>query len=544
VSETNHDLILDDFYHHLNDMNQSEQNARLFKKAVDFFESGMSKTAQNALIRILEVDPRHSEALHLSGIIADRNGRRDLAANHISAAIRFGPRSPLMHVNLGVILQKQTHFKEAESQFQQALALAPEFEPALERLSEVQSRTCNLNGALASLKRLAKIRPDAKRFHGIGVLYTRMGNLNAAADAYQKALVLESARPDTLNNLGLILKGTGKVDKALDCLEKAVAIDSRYTPALINLGLMYRVKQQPQKAENLFRQAITADPEHAPAHNYLGQVLRLQGHLDASVTAHQNAIRLIMSNPLRPVAPRKTLDVGTAHQVLKETKNMLDRTGISFFLCAGTLLGIVRDGDLLPHDKDMDLGLPWDTDRPKLTAVMTADDRFSLAQLQPGPSGIAPDKDTFLMTFVHNPTRIIVNMFFFKPDGDHFLYGFDQEPFPVLSRPEIFDLTRFAWQGAKWRIPSKPERYLEDMYGPEWRTPDPCFDTVVSSFCMTEESRPVRRCFGYERLFSRLRSGQKDKAAGYCQQLLALQRDPFIAELQKKIGKQAVLNNL
>lgn len=43
--------------------------------------------------------------------------------------------------------------------------------------------------------------------------------------------------------------------------------------------------------------------------------------------------------------------------VLKEAKNALDSIGVLFWLDFGTLLGAQRDGEFLPNDLDIDLGL-------------------------------------------------------------------------------------------------------------------------------------------------------------------------------------------
>lgn len=47
-----------------------------------------------------------------------------------------------------------------------------------------------------------------------------------------------------------------------------------------------------------------------------------------------------------------------ARALLLEITAMLDAAGIDYMLDAGTLLGIVRDGDLIPWDSDLDISIP------------------------------------------------------------------------------------------------------------------------------------------------------------------------------------------
>ena len=44
---------------------------------------------------------------------------------------------------------------------------------------------------------------------------------------------------------------------------------------------------------------------------------------------------------------------------LIEIINLLDKNEISYWVCHGTLLGIVRDKDLIPWDHDIDIAV-WD----------------------------------------------------------------------------------------------------------------------------------------------------------------------------------------
>lgn len=98
-----------------------------------------------------------------------------------------------------------------------------------------------------------------------------------------------------------------------------------------------------------------------------------------------------------------------------------------------------------------------------------------------------------------------------------------------MFKRELLDV----WVKFEWK--SEREIFTVNLYGSGWGTPDPYFDTLVSSFVKTLELKNGRLCFGYDRLFRRLRNQQMDKAAGYCRQMLKLKHDTFLMDLLVKI---------
>jgi len=63
------------------------------------------------------------------------------------------------------------------------------------------------------------------------------------------------------------------------------------------------------------------------------------------------------------------MDERLAIEALREVKKMLDKHGVTYWLDAGTLLGAVRDGKLIPWDNDIDLGT-WYKDIDKIINVV------------------------------------------------------------------------------------------------------------------------------------------------------------------------------
>ncbi|MBV5280578.1 MAG: hypothetical protein J0651_04900, partial [Actinobacteria bacterium] len=113
---------------------------------------------------------------------------------------------------------------------------------------------------------------------------------------------------------------------------------------------------------------------------------------------------------------------------------------------------------------------------------------------------------------------------------------------PLYWRFSRFNTRPFDYIGQTWQVPDPPEQFLEEIYGPNWRTPDAHFDSLLSGYNRNPEASDVALCFAYNRLFDRMDRSEWKKAAGYCRQILTKKPDSFIEEvnqwLEQRIQQQ------
>jgi hypothetical protein len=149
----------------------------------------------------------------------------------------------------------------------------------------------------------------------------------------------------------------------------------------------------------------------------------------------------------------------------------LTAAGIAAFPAYGTLLGAVRDGRLIGHDSDADLGYvsrfshPFDVVRESFALQRRLAEKFEILRYS-GASfkvrvtesdGVARGLDVFGGYLAH---------------GNLHLLGEIRTPF----REEwILPLGTCQLEGRTLPAPAVPERLLEATYGPHWRVPDPAF---------------------------------------------------------------------
>jgi len=90
--------------------------------AVQYLQRGQVAIALGRVERALEVEPSHSQANNVMGLIQWRLGKFDEAEKYFQRAVESDPLNSEAHNNFGVFLCAQGHVDEAVRQFDQALA--------------------------------------------------------------------------------------------------------------------------------------------------------------------------------------------------------------------------------------------------------------------------------------------------------------------------------------------------------------------------------------------------------------------------------------
>jgi len=172
--------------------------------------------------------------------------------------------------------------------------------------------------------------------------------------------------------------------------------------------------------------------------------------IDDSTIVNNSTLNNIPFNKVVNVSPLEKIQLqkGNYHQRMKNmlltTIDILNEKKIKFWLEAGTLLGILRDGDLIPWDYDADLGIPADS----------ADDIMKLRL----------DWEKIRQINFH------IDLFCVYPVQDKYRWV-DSNALKHVDRKYYDSLRTIEWEGRKINIPNHAEEYLSLRYG-NWQVPD------------------------------------------------------------------------
>jgi len=180
-----------------------------------------------------------------------------------------------------------------------------------------------------------------------------------------------------------------------------------------------------------------------------------------------------------------------AHSLLEQTKLLFDKNNIFFFLAYGTLLGAVREKDLIHGDEDVDV---FTDDENKL--------RIALPDLQRNGLKLCRILNGYLYSF-KNGSNAYIDVYVLKktPLGLWYKWclqiGGSYYPKFYFSK---FDTISFL--GGDYLIPHKPERLLKLWYGKTWNipisghNPNSCHELIFHYWWLRKIYIPVHNyCF-------------------------------------------------
>jgi len=222
----------------------------------------------------------------------------------------------------------------------------------------------------------------------------------------------------------------------------------------------------------------------------LARCLCKQGQAQASVDKLDRAIELLSAshNPTEALTPdalhgerpgteaaESGFDVVNASRALSDLTRMANEKGTPVFLVSGTLLGYVREGQLLSHDKDIDVGIVGWENQYNLCMALQETGLFTVSVQH------LKGKDTFYIPIKHNDTGMWIDVFVYHPRGEHWVTGVDfffgnQQTFAFTP----FELQEIEFLGVKMQAPANAELNLTENYG-NWRVPDASYLSHLES---------------------------------------------------------------
>jgi predicted O-linked N-acetylglucosamine transferase (SPINDLY family) len=146
--------------------------------------------------------------------------------------------------------------------------------------------------ALAVLEQARRQIPaDPELFNVLGQVHQGLGNLDAAIDNFQQAVLLRPVFPFALNNLGCAYSLTGRHTDAIQTLEKAQQLDPRSPGILTNLGRAHLHAGQKPAANESFRAALALDPGNAEATLASARLIEESSQFDEALRLCQQALQ-------------------------------------------------------------------------------------------------------------------------------------------------------------------------------------------------------------------------------------------------------------
>jgi Tfp pilus assembly protein PilF len=194
------------------------------------------------------------------GKVMESQGRAMEAIPYHETALRLAPELEDTHENVAIGRVLQGRYAEAEIEYNRALAIRPDFVPALTDLGKLKYFDQHDPAeAERYFRRALRIDPGyAPAHYAYGVLLEQKGNLDEAAAHYRLAAQDSSDDFDAQYDLGSVLLKLQRPVEAIDPLRAATRLRPSSSRAWANLRAAYIMAGQPEAAAQSVRASLQA----------------------------------------------------------------------------------------------------------------------------------------------------------------------------------------------------------------------------------------------------------------------------------------------
>lgn len=375
-------------------------------------------------------------------------------------------------------------------------------------LGVAQQKLNQLHDGLASLQQAVALAPDntnALCLYADGLLL--LNRHDEAFHHYKQVLQLEPGHVAASRQAAKLLALAHRLQDAWTVLQGAISLSPQVSDLRVDaVGVALRMGGLTEARLNA-SEALVLAPDHASVQHAVGQVQMRAGDLPAAISSFREELRLLPSPVRAAVSASPTpFDQQANEALMWATLAQLEQAGVHAFPAAGTLLGLVREGHLLPFDKDLDLGLPFDEMDAACQCLLAGgwvEHEQSAGLLNP-------------RAFRHKASGLMLDLCGYRieadtgiPLGGFWMHGVPDAWNRVMAFPQLSLRRDLRPEGRVWVL-AEPEAWLESLYG-DWRTPDPYFDTVIAARNQRGFAL-LTQCYALLRLADQLRDGKLLKA--------------------------------
>jgi len=267
--------------------------AAKLREAVALHSQGQLSRARELYEEILRVEPRHFDALHLSGVIAAVTGDPRKAVELIGSAIEIDPRNHNAYNNQGAALQEAGNWEAALASYDRAIALKSDYaEPHYNR-GNVLKDFGRWDAALASYDRAIALQQDHAQAHSNrGIVLVELKRWEEAVASYDRAIALRSNFAEAHYNRAIALCGLRQWDAALAAYDRAIALKHDYAEAYSNRGFVLHELQRHDESLASCDRAIAIKPDYSEVYCNRGGVLLAARRVPEALASYDRAIAL------------------------------------------------------------------------------------------------------------------------------------------------------------------------------------------------------------------------------------------------------------
>lgn len=268
--------------------NLPQQLDSMLRQAVALQQNGAFAEAEELYREILELKPRHFDALQLLGALALQAGRLEEGVDLLKKALAVNARQAPIHSNLAYALNALQRFDEGLASADRALALQAKFPDALNNRGNAQAGLNRPLDALGSFDRAIALTPTfAQAWNNRACVLRDLGRPADALASCDHALELQPNYPDAWSNRGNALSDLNQPQDAELSYRRALELAPTFADAWNNLGLTQIDLDRHSEALASYERALAVNPASAETHWNESLCLLQTGQLEAGFRKYE-----------------------------------------------------------------------------------------------------------------------------------------------------------------------------------------------------------------------------------------------------------------
>jgi eukaryotic-like serine/threonine-protein kinase len=261
-----------------------------------------AENVENAILMLkeaLRVDPNFGTAKAALGeaywrkywLTKDKDWT-SLAKEECDNAVKLGNAGAAGHACLGLVADGSGQYREAVTEYQQALELEPGNEAAYVGLALAYEHQGAITDAEQSYQRAIEAHPNSPySYNSLGTFYLRREQYDKAVQMFQKVIALAPEGYGAYVNLGATYVNMGRYADAVEPLKKSISIrPSR--EAYVNLGAAYGGLNRFADEAAAYEEAIKLDPKEYVTWGDLAEARYYGGSKGEATVAYRKAVEL------------------------------------------------------------------------------------------------------------------------------------------------------------------------------------------------------------------------------------------------------------
>ncbi len=261
------------------------------QQAVTLHRQGHFEPARTLYEQILQIEPRHFDALHLLGVIAAATGDPGKAAELIGRALAIVPDNAPAHNNRGAAMHELGLWDAALAAYERAATLNPKYADPLYNRGNLFKDQCRWEDAVASYDlAIARRRDYAEAFCNRGICLAALKRPDAALASYDRAIAVNAAYPAAFYNRGNVLCELRRWQEAVASYDRTIRLQPGYAEAHANRAVPLAEMAQFGEALASCARAVELKPSLKEAHVNRAGVLLAMHRVDEAIASYDAAI--------------------------------------------------------------------------------------------------------------------------------------------------------------------------------------------------------------------------------------------------------------